>query len=119
MLVLFLDDSATRHEYFERETLSSDKNAKIIHAYTSDEAINYLVEASQLDLLSLDYDLSGSSGFFDPMHTGYEVAQFVLTMPNDKIPKKIIIHSTHEGGAEKLMRCLVGVSELEYVPSIY
>ena len=102
MKVLFLDDDRTRLDKARRSFIGC-----VFHeAETAEEAIRLLKENSPYDLVSLDHDLGGQIYVQSDEVSGYEVAIFIPTMDEDKLPKRIIIHSFNPVGAVNMQRVL-------------
>lgn len=111
MRILFLDDDRNRHDYFEYAMLFNVKDHQVIHVYSAKEAIEALLSNPPFDLAHLDHDLGNQAG-----NNGYEVAVFISTMPASMAPRKIIIHSSNQIGAERMEARLGGIMEVQIVP---
>lgn len=88
MRTFFLDDSKQRiHKAHSRVA------GHFIAALEAATAIQHLRESDAVyDLISLDHDLIG---VFCPSdnQSGFAVAQTVAAMPDERLPKKVIVHS--------------------------
>lgn len=111
MKILFLDDDGRRHDYFEYAMLSNAKEHEVVHAHTAKAAIEALISNERFDLVHLDHDLGNGAG-----NNGYEVAVFISTMPDSAVPHKIIIHSSNQIGAERMLAQLETSTEVRIVP---
>lgn len=113
MRVLFLDDDPNRRriarEYFAGHDLSE--------AETAQQAIHMLKKYSPYDLVHLDHDLGGD--VFAPSNevSGFHVAQFIVGMEADKLPKRVVVHSYNPGGANKMLWMLAQTKS--YIPTTY
>lgn len=108
MKVLFLDDDKERmkhaRKYFMNDTLSE--------AETAEQAIRMLEKYSPYDLVSLDHDLGGNIYCPSDEVSGYAVAKFISTMPTEKLPKRVVIHSFNPVGANNMINVLRGIVPL-------
>jgi len=104
MRILFLDDMLDRHQAFRRNRIGHD----ITHVETAPEAIAVLKRSEPFDIVQLDHDLAeehylkASEGLSEERRegeaeylcgTGMDVVDFICTMPKEKRPKLVIIHS--------------------------
>jgi CheY-like chemotaxis protein len=102
--ILVLDDEQARHDVFA----SILKNEAAVHCYNFDELISLMTFSPRFDMVFLDHDLgTGNSELSDqvglPTATGYNVALFICQdLDFEKRPRKILIHSWNEYGAEKM-----------------
>jgi len=102
--ILVLDDEQARHDVFA----SILKNEAVVHCYNFDEVIKTMTSGPRFDMVFLDHDLgTGNSEISDqidlPYANGYHVALFICQdLAFEKRPKRILIHSWNEYGAEKM-----------------
>lgn len=92
--VLFLDDSEDRHVIFRNLV---DSKTKLHAVYTVDEAISCL-DKIRFYQVFLDHDLCEEDimcvvGKQTKYKTGMAVVDYLLTMPKDKLPSQVVIHS--------------------------
>ena len=111
MRILFLDDDNRRHDYFEYAMLSNAKEHEVVHVHTAKAAIEALISNERFDLVHLDHDLGNGVG-----NNGYEVAVFISTMSGSTVPRKIVIHSSNQQGAERMSTQLEDSTEVQIVP---
>jgi len=99
MRVLFLDDDEGRHALFKQASIGHD----VLHVRTAVEAIDAM-KRERFDLAALDHDLGGRQFVdSDEEETGYQVAKAVETIPEDKWPLRIIVHSYNQEGARRMV----------------
>lgn len=108
--VLFLDDDLRRHEVAEEIMERRYGKCLIVHAYSAREAIEVMLENEQFDIISIDYDLGSNS------ETGREVAVVLGTLPENRLPGTVIIHSNNYPEAEKIAAYLDGITTVELIP---
>lgn len=104
MRVLVLDDAHIRHRGFRCEF----QGHYITNTFTAPEAIEALKTQERFDLATLDHDLKeehylvateGVSEDWQPgmpeysPGTGMDVVDFICTMPPEKRPLQVIVHS--------------------------
>lgn len=89
--ILILDDEEGRHSLFRKKYNIHE----LTHAYTADEAIDYLSK-HKYDIVFLDHDLGTRA-------TGIKVAKW---MHSNKIDAQVIIHSLNPVGAENMKHIL-------------
>ena len=111
MRILFLDDDNRRHDYFEYAMLSNSKEHEVVHVHSAKAAIDALINNERFDLVHLDHDLGYGSG-----NNGYEVAVFISTMSDSTIPRKIVLHSSNQVGAERMLARLEDLTEVQVIP---
>lgn len=112
MKILVLDDDDIRHAYFKR-ALAKDND--LVQVHTHDEAI-YQLETVEWDLVYLDHDLNDhryKSIAPEPNYdggawelTGSDVARFISTLPQEKLPKEVVVHSWNPAGASRMLAFL-------------
>jgi len=98
MKVFFLDDDKIRLKKAKPNFIGCEW----FEAETAEDAIKVLTEHSPFDLVSLDHDLGGNVYCPSDEVSGHEVAKFITTLPADKLPKRIIIHSFNPVGAQSM-----------------
>ena len=111
MRVLFLDDDSRRHDYFEYAMISNAKEHEVVHVHNAKAAIEALISSERFDLVHLDHDLGNGAG-----NNGYEVAVFISTMPDSTVPRKIVIHSSNQISAERMLAQLETSTEAQIIP---
>ena len=107
-LVLFLDDSITRHDcicsQFDQKpqrwdgqlvppdiaNIKTDSSYSIIHAFRVHQA-KYVLSNVVIDILYLDNDLVQNGG---PEEEGRSIVNFIETLKPDQRPKWVIIHTS-------------------------
>lgn len=109
MKILFLDDDKDRHRKFKMNRIGMDITA----VWTYADACVALTKTI-FDEAYLDHDLSemAAAGMPAPGEkTGTHVAEFIASLPEEKRPKRIIIHSFNDDGRRRMARILreVGV----------
>lgn len=112
--ILFLDDCEIRHNTFKSKFKIPD--TQVEYVYTASKAISAL-KNKLYNVVFLDHDLGGQSFVKSGKNTGYEVALFIATMPADKRPYQVIIHSHNPVGALNMKRALQNaVKKLQIIP---
>lgn len=100
MKILFLDDDTTRHKSFIRNRIGMD-----ITAVRSYEAACQALSETLFDVAYLDHDLSEMAAAGMPASdekTGTHVAEFIASLPEDKRPKRVVIHSFNDYGRKRM-----------------
>ena len=96
MRILYMDDMQDRHDYFDRKHPKDD----VTHVYSHVEAVRALATMPAFDLASLDHDLGEGE-------TGYYTARYIAhTMPEDRRPREVIVHSFNTVGAPLMVAVL-------------
>ena len=108
MKYLFLDDDPHRHRQFIQYTIGISK----VMTATPSEAIAALTENDPFDVVCLDHDLGGKVYQPSDENSGFAVCQFLATLPADRLPKKIIIHSFNPEGAKKMRNELYEIGHI-------
>lgn len=108
MRILFLDDDPNRHEKFQLGTIGVTK----VMVTTPEETIDYLMGDDRFDIVCLDHDLEGKIYCPSDERSGFAVCQFLNTMPVEKLPGKVILHSYNEEGVENMHRELYGLGRI-------
>ncbi len=103
MIIFFLDDNIERHDYAEKVL---GRQHLLIHAYSYDDAIEYLKLNNQtIGLMMLDHDL-GDLREEDGHKIDYNGSKFVdyllLNIDKSNYPTRAIIHSSNYSGAENM-----------------
>ena len=104
MKVLFLDDDKNRHYTFRKNNIGLD----ITFTWTAEEAIEAL-KNNLFEEVSLDHDLRYEANLTLPPKgegSGYDVACYIASMPKEKRPSKVIIHSLNPAGAFRMGQAL-------------
>ncbi len=105
MKTFFLDDSKERHRLFTQNRIGQD----ITVAWNYEEACARLSE-QVFDYAYLDHDLSdmAAAGMPDTDEkTGTHVAEFIVSLPEDKRPKFVILHSFNPAGRRRMADILL------------
>ena len=105
MRILFLDDSPERQRRFKMSRIG----CILVQAFSYAEAVRALSEESQFDEVYLDHDLSEKAAAGAPEQgekTGADVARYITTMPKEKIPKTVYIHSFNFSGRVRMVQIL-------------
>lgn len=108
MRILFVDDSHERHRKFKMGRIG----CIVIQAFTYEEAIECLMTAGPFDEAYLDHDLSDEAAAGQPKYdekTGTDIAKFIVTMPKEKLPAKIYVHSYNFAGRVRMCQILADV----------
>lgn len=92
--MLFLDDDQARHDYVWEKLPHWD----ITSVYDTRNC-QYLLATQEWDLVSLDHDIGDGQ-------TGYDVVAFMATLPDDKRPKYVNVHSYNPVGRERMVNKL-------------
>lgn len=108
--IFFLDDDAERHKRFMMDRIGMNITAVTNYA----DACAALAK-TKFDLAYLDHDLSELAAAGRPAadeKTGTHVAEFIATLPEEKRPKFVILHSFNDAGRRRMAAILneVGVS---------
>ena len=111
MRVLFLDDAESRHNYFRGQSIGHS----VDHVWTAAEAIEALNTREPYDVACLDHDLEAAhypgmaeAGIVATTPTGQAVADHIASMPEEKRPRRVIVHSFNPAGAVSMERALRG-----------
>lgn len=91
MNIIVVDDIEERHDAFEEHLTKAGHI--VLHAFGTEEAlevINSCVET--IDLLLTDHDMP-------PGENGSFLATKILSLPKEKLPNLVFVHSTNHGGA--------------------
>lgn len=80
-------------------------------AATAAEAIKMLDKYSPYDLVSLDHDLGSGKN-----NTGEVAAKYIATMPEEKLPMYVVIHSHNAPAAKRMMAILEQVIPVIFQP---
>jgi len=107
MRILVLDNDRARLKLFKQKLIGNVVDC----VETASEAIE-LLKNNIYDQVSLDHDLTEQ--VFQPSGpgTGFEVAQWIVDH-KDRKPKKIVIHSLNNIGAQNILSIL---PEADYIP---
>ena len=112
MKILFLDDDVLRHEAFLREHPSDT----VTRASTVEETLVALEAGSPFDVVYLDHDLEGRVFVEEIEGTGCEIAFFIARLPDNKLPKLVIVHSHNPAGARRMVEALQGRVPVRHEP---
>lgn len=97
VLHLVLDDQQVRHDGFK--VMLRNVADKVHHAYTAPQAIA-LLNKHRFERAWLDHDLADVG--VEHEGTGHDVAKHIVSMPAEKRPKSVFIHSWNESGAKNM-----------------
>lgn len=108
--ILFLDDDAERHKRFMMDRIGMDITAVWNYA----DACAAL-RGTVFDLAYLDHDLSELAAAGRPAKdekTGTHVAEFIVSLPEKRRPRFVILHSFNDAGRRRMAAILdeAGVS---------
>lgn len=100
MRILFLDDNENRHRSF----LAQNIGHVVVPVYKARHAINALEMYEPFDVASLDHDLDwqATAGLEPLEETGLTVARHIASMPPERRPKMVIVHSFNPVGAQAM-----------------
>jgi hypothetical protein len=107
MKIFFLDDDKERHRRFKMNRIGAD----ITTAWTCAEACKILSE-TVFDVAYLDHDLSELAAAGQPAKdekTGTDVAEFIASLPEEKRPLHVVLHSFNEYGRRRMQTILQAV----------
>lgn len=96
MRILILDDDSIRHDMIN----FIPKSVEVWHAYDAERAIK-LLDGDRFDLVLLDHDLGKDSD------NGMAVARYIASMPVEKRPARVIVHSWNVDPAKSMADVLV------------
>lgn len=114
--ILFLDDDPDRHalvSQLEKELVSPrppkvrrpKPDHRLDHAWSAEEAMVFLDER-RYDVAFLDYDLDA---FVPEAPNGMTVVEYIVMLPRNLQPRKVVVHSLNQGTApERMMKRLDG-----------
>lgn len=109
--VLVVDDDKNRQAGFQRMLASSGRQSA--HAFTSKEA-RAMMQAEKFDVAFLDHDLGEfvTVGGRKQEITGKNVVEFLISLPVEQRPNRVVVHSTNPPGADTMVEMLqeAGVS---------
>lgn len=100
MRILILDDEQSRHDVFRRVYAGEI----VISCQNYADFTNELLYGSPFDLIHLDHDLgdeeSGATCFVDGFgdtvaFTGLHAVDLIYSLPEDKLPARVIVHSNN------------------------
>lgn len=111
MKILILDDMELRHNAFANFFRGHD----VTHAFTFSEFVDFLNESSPFDLICLDHDLGdfiknpdfwldsqGRKREFNGQHAAVKVTE----LPDDMLPRQVLIHSINPVGAQAMLKII-------------
>ena len=109
MRILILDDDQMRHDAFARRYAGHE----LTHVYAVAEAQAALI-AGGFDMASFDHDLADfqlekqpDGSVQEREKTGYDVVMFMVsTLPEDRWPAEIIVHSWNAPRAHQMVEVL-------------
>jgi CheY-like chemotaxis protein len=118
MIILFLDDQDIRHECAEKHF--SGAGHKVLHAYSPTEALEIVMSCkARIGLMCLDHDLGiiaedsetlfGVERIVKKEVTGLDFVKGLITLPQDKLPARAIVHSYNNDGARNMIQLLTSV----------
>lgn len=102
MKVLFLDDDVER----TKRAIEYFKDDELFLAQTAQESIDILDKESPFDLVHLDHDLGGQVYCPSDEVSGAHVARHIVSMPDDKCPSLVVVHSHNPAGAKNMVETL-------------
>lgn len=107
MKILFLDDDRQRHLLFQRGHRGR-ADVTIAAAWSYSEAVTELLVNDAFDIAYLDHDLELTHSSAQLCKNGFDVAQFIVSLPEDRRPRSIVIHSWNDLGRIRMRDLLVG-----------
>lgn len=110
MRILVLDDDKERLKHFKQKLIGHIVDC----VETAWEAIE-LLEKNEYTHIFLDHDLGGKVYQPSGPGTGYEVAEWIHNHKDAKA-YKIVVHSFHLHGAQRMVALLPGSS---YIPGVW
>ena len=104
MRILFLDDDKQRHASYRLISIGDE----VDHAWSAEEAIRMLDSGERYDYATLDHDLDeyAQMGQTPRDPTGQAVALHIASMPLEKRPKRVNVHSFNPVGAKRMVETL-------------
>lgn len=111
MKILILDDMKVRHDTFDSRYIGS----QIDHAYSYSDFLKFLVDESPYDLIMLDHDLGDFYKDYDYYYDGWgskreyngqHAAIKVTNLPDELLPKQVIIQSVNTVGAQAIFNII-------------
>jgi CheY-like chemotaxis protein len=105
MRILFLDDNEERHKAFMRANIGNN----VDHVWSAREAIEAIDLNEPYDVASLDHDLDwkAQAGMRPLEETGMVVAHHIASMPKERQPRQVIVHSFNPVGGKNMFDLLV------------
>jgi CheY-like chemotaxis protein len=100
MRILFLDDDKERHRKVRQRFIGTIA----LYVFNYNEAVAALAGDEPFDVAHLDHDLMEQTAAVEK--TGYDVAVYITTMPPDRRPRQIVIHSLNEVGRQRMAETL-------------
>lgn len=100
MRILFLDDNEERHRKVRQRFIGT----VAVYVYNYKEAVAALNANEPFNVAYLDHDLVEQTATVEK--TGYDVAKYITTMPPDRRPRQIVIHSLNEVGRQRMAETL-------------
>jgi hypothetical protein len=102
--MLYLDDMAARHEAVIDRLSEWD----VTHVYDARACMRALESQERFDLVSLDHDLEDehySYGYTEGAlaRTGWDVVVFMRSIPEERRPKYVNVHSANPPAAERMV----------------
>lgn len=98
MRVFILEDNEYRGQTLVK--FFTEQGHEVMWVKTYKTAIDALNEQPKFDEMSLDHDLGLT------YHTGVHVAQHVVSLPKEKQPKLVRVHSANPSGARRIVDLL-------------
>lgn len=106
--ILILDDDQVRHDNFAQR-FNKLGVVEPVHCKNIDQFERILTRESKFDVILLDHDLNDfgknsvlSGCYGDTELTGHDAAVLVTTLPPEKRPTIVIIHSWNSDGAKSM-----------------
>ena len=109
--ILFLDDDEHRHKVFQQKTIGD----VVVFVKTYEDAVREL-DKGGFDEAHLDHDLSEMAAAGMPAEgelSGTDLANYIVRLPKEKWPTRIIIHSHSDKGSRRMFRILREGGHLE------
>ncbi len=102
--IFFLDDDHERHRRFKMNRIGMNITA----AKNYSEACSLLAD-TVFDVAYLDHDLSELAAAGRPAaeeKTGTHVAEFIVSLPPDRRPRFVVLHSYNDAGRRRMAAIL-------------
>jgi len=100
--VLIVDDENERHIEFKAWYSGLEGEVTADHVVSAQQAITKL-DTTKYDLVMLDYNLGSLE------YSGEDVSNYILTMPKDKAPSRVIVHSLCRDKAVQMVHDILNV----------
>lgn len=105
MRILILDDDKIRHNRFDK--FFADRcGDEVVHVHNVEEATQALL-VERFDLVHLDHDLEDFIYVpYKMERTGMDVAKFIVDLPENLRPHRVVVHSWNVAAAPRMVAVL-------------